>query len=274
MAGFRTRIAPTPSGYLHAGNALDFLLAHTLARESGGTVLLRIDDLDAGRARPAYVQDIFDSLHWLGIAWDEGPRDPVDFSSNWSQAGRLEPAHEMLWQLREMGALFACTCSRKQLTTCACRDAGLPFDVADTVWRLRVPRPCPVSIKGLFSGTVAVDLGNEMPDPVLRQRNGLPSYQLVSLADDLRFGIDTIVRGADLLPSTACQLHMAGLLGAGGFLNARFLHHPLLTDERGRKLSKSEGASSLRSMRMAGASSATLQREAAEMLARLRAQGL
>lgn len=270
MVGIRTRIAPTPSGYLHVGNGLNFLLAHAIARESGGTVLLRIDDLDAERTRPAYVEDIFESLHWLGITWDEGPRDAVDFARNWSQTGRMGPMYNMLERLRDMGVLFACICSRKELAGCTCRDQGLSFDATGTTWRLRVPAPCPVVINDLIGGSTTVDLNTLMPDPVLRQRNGSPAYQLASLADDLRFGINVIVRGEDLLPSTACQLYLAALLAEHGFLDVMFLHHPLITDDQGRKLAKSEGADSLRTMRSGGISPDQLKRDAADLLARLR----
>ena len=117
----RTRIAPTPSGYLHAGNAVNFLLTAELARLHGGSLLLRIDDLDAERARPEYLDDIFHSLEWLGIAWHEGPRDAADFQRNWSQRTRIGRYQVLLDQLRRGGHLYACTCSRKELPTCRCR---------------------------------------------------------------------------------------------------------------------------------------------------------
>ena len=85
----RTRIAPTPSGYLHVGNALNFLITQKLARSASGSILLRIDDLDTERARPEYITDVFDSLAWLGITWDEGPLDADDLSRNWSQLQRV-----------------------------------------------------------------------------------------------------------------------------------------------------------------------------------------
>jgi glutamyl-tRNA synthetase len=111
--GLRTRIAPTPSGFLHAGNAVNFLITHELARAARGTLLLRIDDLDAERARPEYLDDIFRSLEWLGIDWDEGPTGPEDFLRNWSQRSRIERYSELLLGLRKGGHLYACECSRK-----------------------------------------------------------------------------------------------------------------------------------------------------------------
>jgi glutamyl/glutaminyl-tRNA synthetase len=273
MSGLRTRIAPTPSGYLHAGNALNFLLTHQLAREEGGTLLLRIDDLDSERVRPEYVQDIFDSLHWLGITWDEGPRNAVDFRQNWSQTLRTDEANAYLTGLKDTGHLYACTCSRRQVTDCRCRDIDAPFDGPDTAWRLRIPDPCLVRLKGWPIGEVRVDLRSQMRDPVLRQRNGSPAYQLASLADDTRYGMTLIVRGEDLLPSSVCQVHLAGLLGLHSFPDVRFLHHPLIVDGNGRKLSKSEGASSLRAMQSTGGTANGLHDRAANLLTLIRAQG-
>lgn len=274
MSGPRTRIAPTPSGFLHAGNALDFLITHQLAREEGGTVLLRIDDLDTERVRPEYVQDIFDSLEWMGITWDEGPRDAEDFHQNWSQTQRLAEAHAMLLVLKDAGHLYACTCSRKQAAECPCRELDLPFDARETTWRLRVPDTCPITLKNWPTGSIHLDLRSALRDPVLRQRNGSPAYQLASLADDVRFRTSLIVRGEDLLPSSTCQIHLAGLLRLDEFSDVRFLHHPLITDTDGRKLSKSEGATSLRAMRLAGETADHLYDRAAGVLALLRAQGL
>ena len=274
MSGLRTRIAPTPSGFLHAGNALNFLITHQLAREQGCTLRLRIDDLDTERVRPEYVQDIFDSLHWLEIIWDEGPHDPEDFYRNWSLTFRTEEANALLIALKDAGYLYACTCSRSQVVSCTCGSKSIRFDLPNATWRLRVPEPCPMRINAWPNGEVLVDLHTALRDPVLRQRNGSPAYQIASLADDLRFGTTLIVRGEDLLPSTACQLYIAELLGSDTFHRARFLHHPLITDEHGRKLSKSQGAASLRGMRLAGEPADKLRAQAATMVARLRAQGL
>lgn len=273
MSGLRTRIAPTPSGYLHAGNALNFLITQQLALEEGGTVLLRIDDLDTERVRPEYVHDIFDSLHWLGITWDEGPRDAEDFQQSWSQTLRLAEAHTMLLALKEAGHLYACTCSRKQAPDCPCRELDLPFDARETAWRLRIPDPCPVKLKSWPTGEVRLDLRSEMRDPILRQRNGSPAYQLASLVDDIRYGMTLIVRGEDLLPSSACQVYLAELLGLNAFQEVRFLHHPLIADGNGNKLSKSEGAYSLKAMRSAGGTADQLRERAADLLTILRTQG-
>lgn len=264
----RTRIAPTPSGYLHAGNAVGFLITARLAREHGASLRLRIDDLDAERARPEFIADIFASLTWLGIRCDAGPSSPAEHDAVGSQLARVPGYNKLLDQLALGGHLYACSCSRRELIACTCSDRHIALDAPAVSWRLRVPETCPVNIKGLV-GDSRVDLGVLLHDPVLRQRNGRPAYQIASLADDVDHGITFIVRGADLLPSTACQLYLAHLLGLSAFTDVRFLHHPLITDERGDKLSKSEGAASLIAMREAGLAPDELYAAADAMLEKL-----
>lgn len=243
----RLRFAPTPSGYLHRGNALNFILNWLVARLRGGRILLRIDDLDAERKRPEYVADVFDSLHWLGLDWDEGPGSSSsgaglvdEFGENWSQHRRLALYNNVLEQLRETGLLFACRKSRRDLEPFAgsyppeFRDQGLSLDEPDVAWRVATPPDFP------------------MPDFVVRRRDGIPAYQVASLADDLHFGVTHVIRGEDLSASTAAQRFLAEQIGTQDFLDIRFLHHPLLTDAQGQKLSKSAGADSLKTLREGG----------------------
>lgn len=256
----RTRLAPTPSGYLHAGNAFNFLVTHGLARALGATVVLRVDDLDAERTRPWYVEDVFQSLDWLGIQVDEGPSGPEDLTRNWSQQHKLGRYQEFAQVLRERGLLYACDCSRLQWEQHGqagqhhqCRMEVGTTPASGTPWRLHIPAACTVEVKDLDGTRTAVDLGRVLPDPVILQRTtGRAAYQVASLCDDLDLRIDLIVRGADLLPSTACQLHLAAVVGATGFQAVRFHHHALLRGTDGEKLSKSAGAASLRAMRLAG----------------------
>lgn len=271
----RTRIAPTPSGLLHAGNAVGFLITDAVARMLGARIRLRIDDLDAGRVRPAYVDDIFASLRWLGIAWHEGPADRAEHERGFSQAQRIPRYLERLQLLREQGDLYACACSRAEARRrpCECRAKGLPFDAPHAAWRLRVPADAQVCMEGLLHEARWLRPAELLPDPVLRQRadaGGRPAYQIASLVDDAEQGTTHIVRGDDLLPSTACQLYLAERLGMAAFQRVRFLHHPLLTDEHGRKLSKSEGAASLKAMRNAGIGPEALRRQAQDLLLALR----
>ncbi len=111
----RTRIAPTPSGYLHLGNVLSFALTATLAEQYGARILLRIDDLDRQRAQPAYIQDIFDTLEFLELPWHEGPRSVEEFEQQYSQVHRLPLYRQALEELKDKGAVFACDCSRSQM---------------------------------------------------------------------------------------------------------------------------------------------------------------
>jgi glutamyl/glutaminyl-tRNA synthetase len=254
------RLAPTPSGFLHLGNAIAFVRTWRLARAEGAQLLLRIDDLDADRKRPAYVADIFESLHWLGISWDMGPRDAEDFEANWSQRHRMGLYAELLGRLQAAGQLFACECSRAQLQQRGaggrypgtCREKSLPLDTPGLAWRVRVPADTVASFRDEKRGLFQIDLSEAMGDFVVRRRDGIPAYQVASLADDLHFGVDSIVRGEDLLDSTAAQYWLADQIGETVFSRNRFWHHALVTDASGRKLSKSEGAESLRSLRASG----------------------
>jgi glutamyl-tRNA synthetase len=237
----RVRLAPTPSGFLHAGNAVNFILNCLIAKGAPGSqILLRIDDLDAARKRPEYVEDIFRSLNWLGLEYDEGPENLADFEDNWSQYQRLQQYNRLLQTLRDTGRLFACSKSRSDLAGLngvyppEFRQQGLSLDDPDVAWRIRTPDGFP------------------LPDFIVRRRDGVPAYQLASLADDLFFHITHIIRGADLEDSTAAQYFLAECLEETAFLNIQVLHHPLLTDKAGTKLSKSAGSESLRALRESG----------------------
>jgi glutamyl-tRNA synthetase len=269
----RTRIAPTPSGYLHAGNGAAFIATWKIARTFGAKLFLRIDDLDAERARPEYVADIFETLRWLGVDLDEGPTDKDDFSEHWSQHLRLARYAALIDRLREGGHLYACDCSRAMIVQRGgsteydghCRDRGLDMDLPEVSWRLRLPMAGTIAMRTWPAGEIR-QMPLEQPDPVVRQRNGRPAYQIASLSDDVGFHVDLIVRGSDLLPSTLVQLHIAKILDLREFTEARFLHHPLLTDGSGGKLSKSHGAGSLKALRDAGGDPRTVRPLAEQML--------
>lgn len=241
----RTRIAPTPSGYLHLGNVFSFALTVAMARQSGARIFLRIDDLDRARIRREYVEDIFDTLVYLGLPWDEGPRNYREYEAVYAQVHRLHLYEDALQQLRARGAVFACDCSRSELMhnhpqgyyTGTCRHRGLPLDTAGCSWRLDT------------SGTA---LPLAIRDFVVRKKDGFPAYQLASVVDDVRYGVDLIVRGMDLHESTQAQLYLAGLLGYTGFAGATFHHHRLLKTKADEKLSKSAGSTSIQSLRRAG----------------------
>lgn len=221
--------------------------------------MLRIDDLDRERANQRYIEDIFDTLNFLQIPWHEGPRNPREQEENYSQLRRMELYNALLQQLRAAGMLFACSCSRSEILqanpdgsyTGACLDKKLSLDAEGVSWRLRTDLIQEVAIK-TGHGIVHTALPATMRYFVVRKKDGIPSYQLASLADDLHFGVDLIVRGNDLWPSTIAQHFLAELLAAAPFSDAVFYHHPLLTEAGGRKLSKSAGDRSIQYFRSRG----------------------
>ncbi|MES2386804.1 MAG: glutamate--tRNA ligase family protein [Bacteroidota bacterium] len=255
----RTRLAPTPSGYLHAGNAFSFVLTWLLARASGpgNSLRLRIDDNDSTRLRREYSDDLFRSLRRLGLDWDEGPQNPAE-APLFSQTLRQERYLQLLGRLYQTGHLYACTCSRKDIAAqtsheCPCLlnahklksdpESALGYTVPhDTALRLHTPADLHITVPDLSGKAINVHLLTGIPNPVLMRRDGIPAYHIASLADDIDYKINLVVRGDDLLPSTALHLHMATLLGEQSFPDALFLHHPLLTGPDGEKLSKSIGS--------------------------------
>lgn len=255
----RTRLAPTPSGFLHLGNVLSFAITAALARKTGAKILLRIDDLDRQRVQPAYVRDIFDTLRFLGIPWDEGPHDYREYGTSYSQLHRMDIYREALRQLKESGEVFACGCSRRTVAKDNaegfypgyCRDKALPLNKAAAQWRLRTTATKELSVK-IFPGTVTkAVLPRSMQSFVVKKKDGFPAYQLTSVVDDLHFGVDLVVRGADLWPSTLAQHYLAGSLHVDDFCRIAFFHHPLLK-EGGEKLSKSGGSTSIQFLRKQG----------------------
>ncbi|MFN7117552.1 MAG: glutamate--tRNA ligase family protein [Saprospiraceae bacterium] len=256
MSNYLFRLAPTPSGFLHKGNAFNFLLNWLYAKQLDAKILLRIDDLDATRSRPEYLEDIFATLDWLGLDWDLGPKDVADFQQHWSQNLRLPDYDKQLEYLKEKGCLFACDCTRKTLRDAGfsgvypniCAEKNLPL-TGDLPWRVRVPAGTIVSVQDAWSGSIPVDLSAAMGSFVLKTRDGIPAYQLASLCDDVIFGVTHVIRGQDLLPSTAAQLYLADLLQLDHFQRVKWYHHPLIVDAEGHKLSKSAGSESLQYLR-------------------------
>lgn len=251
----RLRLAPTPSGFLHLGNAVNFMLNWLAARAApNGRLLLRIDDLDAERKRPEYLEDIFQTLEWLGLDWDEGPVSVSDFEKNWSQSLRLDMYQEMLSQLTRFAAVYACSLSRKELAAIqgdfpdSVRRSGLPLDTPDTAWRIVTPP------------------GFDLPDFVVRRRDGIPAYQIASLADDIFFGVTHAIRGVDLHPSSLAQFWLLQQLRWDHYVHIQFIHHPLILDENGQKQSKTAGSAALATWRQHGKGPHHVYRSVASML--------
>jgi len=242
-----TRMAPTPSGFLHLGNMYNFILNWLWARANNGKVLLRIDDADTERKRKEYLDDIFRVLEKTGLDWDLGPTGPDDFERNWTQAQRNDIYASLLATLREQSLLYACTCSRKdrqhgfEETPCNCRDANIPFDAPAVAWRIKTDPGAVVSLNDKRMGNLSMPVN----DFIVRRKDGIASYQLSSLADDRIFFVSHIARGEDLLESTACQVFIDQQLEMPWFSKALFWHHPLLKNSDGTKISKSAGQSAV-----------------------------
>jgi glutamyl-tRNA synthetase len=240
MKMLRTRIAPTPSGYLHLGNVVNALLTWAHARAVGGHVTLRIDDLDPQMSRPEYLEDIFRTIDWLGIDIDAGPSSVAEVEQTWSQQHRRAAYDAVLQILVDQGALFACGCTRREIALAGssgvypgtCRDRRIPLDATDVSWRL-------------LDDSVAL-----LPFPIVRLKNGLPAYHIASITDDVQMGITWILRGEDLEPSSHIQYVIASRVpDLAPFGRVHIRHHPLIVDEHGEKLSKSRGATDVRHLR-------------------------
>ena len=237
-----SRLAPTPSGYLHLGNAFSFILTWLLVRRLGGKLHLRIDDLDAPRLNQDCLEDIFIQLEWLGLDYDTGPQGPDDHLRRFSQSLRLEEYMSALEEIRESGLLYACSCSRKQYLSKSkngqypgtCREKKLDFNQPGMAWRFRSETEIPPDDTYLIEG---VQEENQLPflgDAIMRRKDGLPSYQIASLVDDLKNQCSLIVRGMDLFPSTHFQISVAGKMVWQEFKEIMFVHHPLLKDSFGK----------------------------------------
>jgi glutamyl/glutaminyl-tRNA synthetase len=240
---------------LHIGNAWSFTLTWLAARASGGTVRLRIDDLDASRAQDEYLEDIFASLNWLGLDYDAGPRTVAEFKVSDSQRLRLDSYRTAAEVLKAGGHVYACACSRAAIRALGplypgtCRTLGLDLDAPeDHALRFRLPAD-PVTVRDYDGGSSSLFPARDMGDFVVVKRDGDPAYQLASVVDDQAHGVNFVVRGLDLVPSTGAQLALAAALGHSQFAATRFWHHPLVLDDASHKLSKSRGSDSLAALR-------------------------
>jgi len=258
----QTRIAPTPSGFLHLGNAYSFLLTKALAVKHGAKILLRIDDLDRERYRQEYVQDIFDTLDFLEIQIHQGPSSVAEFESQWTQQERMPLYQEALDQLQQSRLLFSCTCTKSQILQIdprgiylgQCLDRRMPLDKNEAAWRINTLDADFLDYLTYPDTQKSALIPEEATCYVVRKKDTNPAYQLSSLVDDLHFGVDLIVRGQDLFPSTLAQLDLARILGKQEFAKTTFYHHPLLKGPDQSKLSKSAGAFSIRELRREGKS--------------------
>lgn len=264
---YRGRLAPSPTGFLHRGHAATFLTAQRRAREAGGTLVLRIEDLDRERCKPAYVDALLEDLRWLGLEWREGPDVGGPFAP-YVQRERLALYRDAWARLAASGMIYPCTCSRHDVERAlgaphpgehepvypgTCRPPQ-PASITQTEptgfnWRFRVPAGEIVSFEDQAAGPQSFLAGRDFGDFILWRKDDVPAYQLAVVVDDALMRITEVVRGVDLLESTARQLLVYRALG---FAPPAFHHCPLVTDADGNRLAKRAGRDSLRALREAG----------------------
>ncbi len=252
----RGRIAPTPSGELHLGHAATFLRTQQSIREKGGELILRIEDIDKARCKDVYVEHAIDLLKEIGIDWDEGP-DLGGPYGPYLQSQRIDYFKQCLFKLKDLGLVYPCGVSRKQLRASQARTYNhelilpdelkeLAVDVEDmwaVNWRFRVPKSLSIDFYGHgFEKDFSYTEGEHFSDFLVWRRDGMPSYELAVVADDQAMKITEVVRGADLLLSTARQIL---LYRAFDWDVPKFYHCPLILGEDGERLSKTKGSASL-----------------------------
>jgi glutamyl-tRNA synthetase len=250
------RLAPSPTGAQHVGNARTYLIAWLSARSQGAKISLRIEDIDSPRVKPGSAELIEQDLRWLGLDWDDGP---------FVQTQRLALYDEVLARLKQMELVYPCTCSRSDVAeaasaphadhegpaypgTCAHRRAA-DADALDRPysWRFRASDWPPFD--DLFRGPTLVDWAAAGGDFVVWKSSRTPAYQLAVVVDDAAMGISEVVRGDDLVASTPRQLLLYRALG---WTSPRFAHVPLVVGPDGRRLAKRHGDTRLASLRDAG----------------------
>ncbi len=261
---YRGRIAPSPTGHLHLGHARTFWTAQQRARERNGILLLRNEDLDAARCKPEFVTAMYEDLCWFGFEWQEGPECGGPFAP-YSQSQRMDFYRAAFERLRAGNLIYPCICSRKDLQSAVsaphaaddeliypgtCRDTQkTQIENQKAAWRFRVPDGEIISFTDGHFGPQQFVAGKDFGDFVVWRQDGIPAYQLAVVVDDAAMQITEVVRGADLLLSTARQILIYRALG---LTPPAFYHCSLVLDERGQRLAKRHDALSLRKLRAEG----------------------
>jgi glutamyl-tRNA synthetase len=270
----RGRYAPSPTGALHLGNLRTALLAWLFARAGDGSFVLRLEDLDLPRVRPAATAEMLADLRWLGLDWDEGP-DIGGPLGPYVQSPRQAIYEAALARLDAAGLLYPCYCTRAELA----RIASAPHGSEGTVYpgacrnltarqrrereaagrrpslRFRAPAT-PTIFQDRIAGATSESVAATVGDFVVRRSDGIVAYQLAVVVDDALMGVTQVVRGADLLPSTARQL---ALYDALGYPRPReYAHVPLALDATGERMAKRDASVGLASLRVSGMKSANI----------------
>lgn len=265
-SAYRGRLAPSPTGLLHLGHARTFWIAARRAAEQKGTLVFRNEDLDPQRSRPEFAAAMLEDLRWLGIGWNEGPDYGGDFGP-YAQSERRSHYLAAWRRLRDAGFIYPCTCSRKDLAQaasapndtddepiypgrCRARSDARSFSApAGVNWRFRVPEGEEISFTDLNLGEQRYVAGRDFGDFLVWRRDDVPAYQLAVVDDDAAMRITEVVRGADLLKSSARQLL---LLRALGLAAPAYFHCELFRDSRGLRLAKRHDGLSIRHFRESG----------------------
>ena len=264
--GYRGRVAPTPSGYLHMGHGATFWEAQERVRARDGILVFRMEDLDPVRSTPHFIQAALEDLRWFGLRWDEGPEEGGAYGP-YLQSARTGRYRAVLEQLIEQRWVYPCFCSRKDIQsaavaphvgdegpiypgTCCHRPTGpIPAGSRRPCWRMKVPRGRKIGFVDGRHGAVSYTAGVDFGDFVVWRQDDVASYQLAVTVDDHFMGITEVVRGEDLLVSTCRQLL---LYEAMGWKPPRFVHCPLLRNREGERIAKRANALSLRDYRDGG----------------------
>jgi glutamyl-tRNA synthetase len=264
---YRGRLAPSPTGYLHLGHGWTFRTAQERARANSGTLVLRIEDLDAARCRTEFREAVVEDLKWFGLRWDEGPDCGGPFAP-YVQSGRRGHYLAAWKKLRASGLIYPCACSRKDVLNAlgaphpgeeeplypgTCRPPpeipSAPGEPAGMNWRFRVPDGEEISFHDARLGPQKAVAGVDFGDFVIWRKDNIPAYQLAVAVDDAAMEITEVVRGEDLLASTFRQILIYRALGIEP---PAFYHGPLVTDARGQRLAKRHDSQSLRALRRSG----------------------
>ena len=278
---YRGRLAPSPTGFLHLGHARTFWIAQQRAKQNGGELILRNDDLDSTRYQMKFVEAMLEDLRWFGFEWSEGPDVGGKFAP-YNQSERMSFYQAALEKLRAGNFIYPCTCSRKDIQQAVtaphaaddevvypgtCRpenrsgvsaerrklaekkDAGFLPKAATPSWRFHVPDGETISFVDQNLGEQKFIAGKDFGDFVVWRGDGVPAYQLSCAVDDAAMHITEVVRGADLLVSTARQILLYRALG---LTPPNFFHCELMLDDSGERLAKRHDALSLRTLRGQG----------------------
>lgn len=261
---YRGRLAPSPTGLLHTGHARTFWTAYERCLSAKGTLVMRNEDLDPQRSKPEFAKAMLEDLRWLGIEWQEGPDVGGPYAS-YVQSQRRDHYRRAWRKLLDGGFIYPCTCSRKDLSSAAqaphdlddepiypgtCRgNTSSVTSSAGVNWRFRVPDGESIVFEDLRLGKRSYIAGRDFGDFVVWRRDDVPAYQLAVVVDDAEMEITEVVRGEDLLRSTARQILLQRALK---YPTPSYYHCALVTDTEGQRLAKRHDGLSLRALREQG----------------------